>query len=433
MKAETIVNSCYAPVYTSKCRYKDIAGGRGRGGSHFVTQYFLDRITMPYYFRGYFIRKIKADIAQSLYQDFKDRVQESSVHKMEDFHFNETKYTIICKATGNIIFSRGTTSNKGRTASMKSIAGATHLAIEEFDELSEDEFDQLDLSIRKQGLQVEIFRIYNQPPIHHWLYRDFNLEEVNVTYASGKDVKWFKASPKTGSDILYIHTTYEDNIENLNESILTKFESFKIQRPEYYFNQIKGLIGTGSRGQIYSDWKSITNKEYQDIDEPEFFGLDFGYGVHATALVGVKKSGGKRYIREYLFSSEPFNDEKLKRTFKALGLNLDSIIIADGGNGGNVRVSELRRETLVDDEYLSFTVYLANKYPGSVNKGIDDLKSCDVYVTEDSLNIWREYREYKWLLNVNKEPTDKPNKDADVDNTLDAIRYVEITDTDRFI
>lgn len=428
MKIESIVNKCFEPVYSTNKRYIDIAGGRGRGGSHFVTQYFLERITMPYYFRGYFIRKTKADIKESLFRDFKDRVAEHPLLTEDDFIFNESNYSVVCKLTGNSIHSKGATANKGRTANMKSIAGATHLAIEEFDELEEDYFDQLDLSLRKEGVQIQIFRIYNQPPVHHWMYRDFNLTEKAVTYPNGKEVKMYLPEPKSESNILYIHTTYHDNVANLNPSTITKFESFKATRPEYYYNQIAGLIGTGSKGQIYSDWKTCTDEEFDHVDDTPVYGLDFGYGNHATALVAVKKVGDTRYYKEILFEKQSMDNIELKRRFNALGLNEDSIIIADGGNGGNIRVAELRREDEIDGKTLLFNVYLANKGPGSVWIGIDKIKNLEqVYVTESSHNMLYEYRNYKWLLNAKKEPTEQPNKDEDVDNTLDAIRYVELT------
>lgn len=31
-------NKIYAPVFSSSCRYIDIWGGRGRGGSHFIIR-----------------------------------------------------------------------------------------------------------------------------------------------------------------------------------------------------------------------------------------------------------------------------------------------------------------------------------------------------------------------------------------------------------
>lgn len=69
-------NEIYEPVFSTDKRYIDIWGGRGRGGSHFGTDYFLFMITQPRYFRGYFVRQVYADIRDSLFRDFKDRIED---------------------------------------------------------------------------------------------------------------------------------------------------------------------------------------------------------------------------------------------------------------------------------------------------------------------------------------------------------------------
>ena len=74
-------NSIYAPIFESKKRYIDVVGGRGRGGSYFVTDYFLFMITKPDYFRGCFMRYVLSDVRTSLFLDFKDRLEE----KEDDF------------------------------------------------------------------------------------------------------------------------------------------------------------------------------------------------------------------------------------------------------------------------------------------------------------------------------------------------------------
>ena len=133
-------NEIYQPVFTTDKRIVDIVGGRGRGGSHFGTDYFLFLLTKPAYFRGYFIRKMFNDIKTSLFQDIKDRIDENPDLRREDFYINDNNYSLRYIPTGNMIISKGVTGNKGRTAKMKSLAGATHVLIEEADELDAASF-----------------------------------------------------------------------------------------------------------------------------------------------------------------------------------------------------------------------------------------------------------------------------------------------------
>ena len=69
-------NELFEPVFSTKARYIDIWGGRGRGGSHFATDYFLFLTTQPNYFRGYFMREVQGDIRGSLFRDFLDRIED---------------------------------------------------------------------------------------------------------------------------------------------------------------------------------------------------------------------------------------------------------------------------------------------------------------------------------------------------------------------
>lgn len=74
----------YEPLFHTKARYIDLWGGRGRGGSFTGTQYFLHLITQPEYFRGYLMREIAGDVRESLWRDFKDRIDEADIGSVYD-------------------------------------------------------------------------------------------------------------------------------------------------------------------------------------------------------------------------------------------------------------------------------------------------------------------------------------------------------------
>lgn len=409
-------NRVYAPVFRSEKRYVDVWGGRGRGGSHFGTDYFLFLITQPKYFRGYFVRQVLADVRDSLFRDFKDRIEENESLNIEDFHIQENSMRITYLPTGNTILAKGVSKDGSRTAKMKSLAGATHVLIEECDELGEGDFDQLDLSLRTvKAERVQIIRIFNPPSKRHWLWRDYNLTESDVE-------GFYRAEAKEGSDVLSIWSTYRDNLSNIQSSTVAKFESFLRSNPEYYYNQVCGLISEGAKGRIYSGWQPIGDEAYRELDLPKVYALDFGYSEDPNALAEIKYDGECRYVRELLYETGLDNLE-LARRLHALGVGKSDLIIADPGGGGDLRIVELRRMWMEHPE-LRFNIRPAIKGPGSVNFGINKLKSAKVYLTESSVNGWNEYREYKWALDADKLPTDRPE---DRNNHLmDAIRYAEL-------
>lgn len=69
-----------------------------------------------------------------------------------------------------------------------------------------------------------------------------------------------------------------------------------------------------------------------------------------------------------------------------------------------------------------FYIYRADKGKDSVINGIDLIKSYELNVTEDSLNLIKEFRNYKWDTDYNTgELLNKP-----IDNwnhVLDSLRY----------
>jgi phage terminase large subunit len=418
------VNRLYKEVFITKCRYIDVWGGRGRGGSHFGTDYFLHLITRPEYFRGYFIRQKLNDIKDSLFQDIKDRINENESLNLEDFKINEANYSLVYVPTGNKIISKGVSADRTRTAKMKSLAGATHVLIEEADEIGESEFDQLDLSLRTIKTEnIQIIRIFNPPSKAHWIWRDYNLVDEKLTM-NGIEYTCFHATPKSDKSVLSIHSTYHNNLNNLQESTVVKLESFKESNPEYYISQVLGRILEGAKGRIYYGWKLITDDEYNTLDLPKVYAIDFGYSEDPTAVLEVKYKNHYRYFKELLYETGLDNLSLAKR-LRDFGIK-DDLIIADPGAGGDLRIAELRRGWRDVDGYpdLRFNIRSTIKGHGSVNFGINKVKECVNHMTESSTNGWNEFREYKWALDADKNPTDTPE---DKNNHLmDCRRYFEL-------
>ena len=406
----------FRPVFTTDKRVIDIWGGRGRGGSHFATDYFLFMITQPNYFRGYFVRQAFSDIRDSLFRDFKDRIAENPTINIEDFHIQENEMRILYKPTGNIINSKGTQKDGSRTAKMKSLAGATHVIIEEADELSESDYDQLDLSLRTtKSEKIQILRVFNPPGKAHWIWRDYTLTDSDVD-------GYFMADPKTTADVISIFSTYHQNTRFINASTIDKFEAFLESNPDYYYTTVRGLISEGAKGRIYRNWNTITDAEFSALDYRSIYVLDFGYSNDPNALAHIKGHNQYIYAKELLYETGLDNLELAKRLID-LGITKKDLILADYGAGGDLRIAELRRGFKGVDGYEmlkdGFSIRPVTKadLPTSINM----VKSHKVFWTESSTNAWKEYQLYKWALDKDKNPTDQP---VDKDNHLmDDLRY----------
>lgn len=417
-------NKVYKPVFTTKARYILPWGGRGRGGSHFGTDYFLYKMTQPEYFRGAIMRSIYGDIRGSLWQDFKDRLDNS---EFDDggFELQESRMSATCKATGNSFISKGfKKSSSKQSAKLKSLAGITHILIEETEEVDETDFDKLDDSIRTNKIDdIQIILLFNPPPKNHWLIkRFFNLVEWEPATVGdlNPDAKGFyQAIPKNNADVLPIPSTYLDNLKNLNYKTIKKYQEYgrpdsPFYNPEKFYVDVKGLVPEGVRGRIYKGWRAITLDFFLSLPYESFYGLDFGYSDDPVALVEIKSHNNQNFWREIIYESGLTNPALAAR-MRACGVSGRLRIYADSAEPKSI-------QELHD---LGFNVIAAEKGPDSVLFGIKVIRAMVNYYTEESKNLRKENEEYKWQLDANKEPTDVP---VDKNNHLkDGGRYAITT------
>lgn len=407
-------NVIYKELFTTEARYLDLWGGRARGGSHTATDYFLYLITRPEYFRGTFMRAIYGDIRGSLWQDFKDRVdaaEERGDLSAEDFRFNESNMSVEYKPTGNTIISKGFKKSSGsQSAKLKSLAGMTHVIIEECEEVEEDDFNKLDDSLRTVKVEkIQVIRLYNPPHKNHWLIKRFyNLVE------SG-DKGWYRAIPKEIDGFLSIHSTYLDNLSNLNQSTKSKYKEYgnvesAIYNPDFFYRDVKGLVSEGKKGRIITNVYPINYADFRSLPYPSFFGLDFGFSSDPVALTEMKKHNNILFCHETIY--EPgLTDDDLAAKMSARGVSKKVLIVADSAEPKSI--ATLKRK--------GFNVKEAKKGPDSVRNGIKELQSLKMFITENSANIWKETEEYSWALDSNKEPTDTPVDKFN--HAIDSIRY----------
>lgn len=418
-------NEIYQPVFTTKARYIDIWGGRAGGRSFFGTEYFLFLITQPMYFRGCFLRNVAADIRESLWQDFKDRVDESNFNE-DLFEFNESKMSVRYRPTGNTIISKGfRKSSSARTGKLKSLAGLTHVLIEEADENSESDVNKLDDSIRTDKIDnIQILLLHNAPHKNHWIVKRFyNLTtpchldgSPILDEQTGKPILYYKAVPKTNPDVLVIFTDYTHNITNLNKKTIHKYREYgrresPFYNEEYYYVDVLGLIPEGARGRIYKGWYHITKQFYDSLPYPEYLGIDFGYSDDPVAVIGIKTHNNRNFYHEYIYEKELTNPA-LASLMRTRGIPYGIEGFADSAEPKSI-------QELND---LGFKrIKAAEKGPDSVLFGIKVIKAMENYATESSKNIWMENEEYKWKLDSEGEPTDEP---VDANNhAKDGIRY----------
>lgn len=392
------VNQVYEPLFKDSYRYFILMGGRGAGRSTVASQYANAKLIAPEYFRCAIMRYILGDIRNSIYREITDRAEENEL--LDQLDINDS--TMSIKYGNNSINAVGfRKSSSDQTSKLKSLANYNCVIIEEADEIPEEDFIQLDDSLRTVKGDIKIILLLNPPAKTHWIVqRWFDLEKSE---AKGFYIPKLK---DTATDTKAIVSDYHDNEKNIAPQSIEQYENYKTSKPNHYWNMIKGYIPETVVGKIYNGWTLI------DDVPPEARlkrrGLDYGYSNDPTAIVDVYRWNNGFIWDEVLYRKGMSN----KDIADVINLREDALLIPDSA------------EPKSNDELISYGISLvpSQKGKGSVNQGIQYVQDQTIYVTKRSLNIWKEYENYAWIVDKKtgetlNEPVDKWN------HAMDAGRY----------
>lgn len=377
-------------------RYTIVTGGRGSAKSFHVACFILIETYKPSMVILYSRYTMKsAEI--SIIPEFIDKIELMGVSHV----FHVTKDRIINKLTGSVIIFRGIkTSSGNQTANLKSIAGLTHWILDEAEELpNKSIFDKIDDSIRTKGASNKVFLVLNPSDKQHWIFKTF-----------------FR---RKKSSVEYIHTTYLDNIANLDQSFINKAETTKREDPDFYANNYLGKWGNVQDLVFPKSFTTYSEEPKEELDKV-VYGGDFGYTHDPSVLVRTHVIGNKLYLRE-MFRQTGLDPVALAEKIIALGLD-QAIQVWDSSDKGSISV--LKRN--------SIRAFGAKKGAYSVYPQLQYLQRFELFIHEDSKALQAEFERYKWAKDSNNEYVRNgkghlvPLEDEDgviKDHGIDAVRY----------
>lgn len=227
--------------------------------------------------------------------------------------------------------------------------------------------------------------------------------KVVIDYNPSDAFHWIYDKVIPREDCEFFKTTYKDN-PFLEPELVKEIERLQFTDDDYW-----RIYGLGERGS-----SRATIFQFGIIPEPYgellSIGLDFGYTNDPTALVKVHKQGNELIFDELLYHTNLTNQD-IAQKFEELELNRLDVIYADSAEPKSIE--ELHR--------MRWNVKPTVKGADSIMAGIDMLKRYELKVTAKSLNLIKEFQNYKWIEDKNGNLLNKP-----VDNynhAIDAIRY----------
>lgn len=393
----------YYPIYANKDKFIIlITGGRASGKSHFVSS-FLERLTFEMtpvdkiVHQILYTRYTMVSANISIIPEFLEKAELDGTQK----YFRSTRSDVTNRMTGSTVMFRGLkTSSGNQTAKLKSIHGITTFVVDEAEEwVSEKEFETIMLSIRQKGIQNRIIIVMNPTDNSHWVYKRFIENTHKEVMYDGVPVQI-----STHPNVLHIHTTYLDNIENLSQEFIKEVEEMKANNPEKYAHTVMGRWADVAEGAVFKHIGVV--KEFPKWCKKVAIGLDFGYTNDVSAAMMCGMIDDNLYVDELFYRTSMLSSDLIKALhryeMKVFSDSADPRLVQEIHNGG-------------------IKIYPVEKGAGSIIAGIDKMKSLNIFVTERSYNLRKEFLNYVWDKdkdgNYINQPIDAWN------HGIDATRY----------
>ena len=215
--------------------------------------------------------------------------------------------------------------------------------------------------------------------------------------------EWLIGKP----NVALIHSTYKDN-PFLTARQIAEIESYKTADPNWW--RVYGEGETGSvEGLVYTNWQIVA--ELPTPFKKEFYCIDFGFTNDPTAILRVRLSGGELWVHELAYQQGMLNQD-IVTALQDAGVPRGAQIVCDSAE----------QKSIAEINNLGgYRAVPVAKGKGSVVAGITAVQAYKINVTQESLGIIDELRNYSWRRDVNNkyinEPMDKYN------HALDALRY----------
>lgn len=365
-------------VRTSKT-YRDIdssrkicilQGGTRSSKSYSALQWLLVRALSQPNIVISVVRKSFPSMRVSIMRDWQTILKELEIWDEDRWSATEHIYTFD---NGSMVEFMSIDSSEKRKGSSRD-----YLFIDECNELSREDYFQLFIRTR-----IKTIIAYNPSfGTNHYIFNEIQTHPESSLYIS----------------------TFKDN-PFLELSIIEEIERLKTINPEYY--KIYGLGIPGNNiGTIFSI------NIIDDIpDEAEFvcFGMDYGFTVDPTSLIGLFKKDRDLYINELLYKKGMVTSDIINH-LKGLGIEREEIW------------ADSAEPRLIEEIFRSgFNIKPVKKGKDSIRLGIDLMQQYRLNVTKASTNTIKEFSEYVWMVDKNGEFENVP---VDYSNhSIDAIRY----------
>jgi len=359
-------------------RYKVYYGGRGSAKSYNFALTLLV-LSSKQKLRILCAREFQNSISDSVHRLLADLIEK---YKLPNFEVTQREIRNLY--TGSEFIFKGLRHN---IQSIKSIEGVDICWVEEAQTVSEESWQILIPTIRKPKSEI-------------WI-------SFNPQFVDDPTYQRFIVNPPDNAVVKKV--TYKDN-PYFPDVLKEEMEYDKRSNYERYVHIWEGECVTYSEAQVFKDKFKIDVLDTSDSNEV-FYGADWGFAIDPTTLVRVWRIGNFLYIDQEAY--------KVGCTLDDTPALFDKV---EGSRNHIIRADSSRPETINFLNQRGFTIKPAKKWQGSVEDGIEYIKSFEKVIIHPSCkHTAEEFRLYSYKTNsagdILPEVEDKNN------HCIDSIRY----------
>lgn len=378
-RRELSVAAAFKPLWQRK-RYKGAHGGRGSGKSHAFAEMLVVRAATAKGFRAACVREVQKSLKNSVKLLVEDKIKSLGVG-----HLFTVLEAEIKTPGGGVIMFQGM---QNHTAdSIKSLEGFDVAWVEEAQSLSQRSLDLLRPTIRKPGSE---------------LWFSWNPAKPSDPV----DVLLRGESPPV--DSVVIEVNWNDN-PFLPAELKADLEDDRRRDPDKFLHVWEGHYSLNSEARVFRNWK------IEPFDPPKDvvfrFGADWGFAVDPTVLVRCFIDGRKLYVDAEAWEVGCEID-KTPALFETI----------PGAKRSLIRADSSRPETVSYMKRQGFRITSAIKGPGSIEDGVEFLRSFDIIVHPRCRKVAEELTLYAYKVDDHTGDI-LPALDDKNNHTIDALRY----------
>lgn len=363
-------------------RYKGGYGGRGSGKSHFFAELLIERALCQPGLRAVCIREVQRSLAQSSKRLIEDKIVTLGVSSLFDVQKPEIK-----TPGGGIILFEGMQNHTAE--SIKSLEGYDLAWVEEAQTLSQISLDMLRPTIRKPGSELWF----------SWNPRKSN-DPVDAFFRGGE----------MPPGAVVVKANWRDNPWFEQTELVEEKDWDQRRDPDKYAHIWLGEYQRNSEARVFHNWRV---DEFETPKDVRFYlGADWGFSVDPTVLVRCWISDRKLFV-DYEAWQVGCEIDRTPTLFDKVPGARQWPIRADSSNPQTI--SFMRRNGFQN-------ITAAVKGPGSVEEGVEFLKSYDIVVHPRCKHVIDELSMYSF--EIDKKTNEVLPRLADKKNhTIDSLRY----------